>query len=174
MSALDDAEDIPVEEWPETLRDETRIVRKQFEDMRARGFEFGLQFVGIHADKTRIVALAADLTGDARGKDMVFEMMKQLVAGGCVEVMLAAEAWMSDTKEGYAWRMANPDKPMELYEHRIEAMYVTHYSVRGDVLAMAKIENGHLGKFRVKKTLSFSGRFSNLFLRAQEKNAERN
>ena len=174
MASLDDADDTPVEDWPPTLLTETKIVAKMFRSMRNEGFEIGAQFVGIRPNGERWVHLMSDLMRDVRGKDMAAHAMAQFVSKGCEEAMLIAEAWMSDTSEGYAWRMANPDKAMEEYEHAREVLYITHYSIGGDVIAMAKIENGNLGRFRVKKKLTCSGRFSNLFLRAQELNRERN
>lgn len=174
MAKLDDAEDLPEEEWPPTLLIETKIARKMFRDMRLEGFEIGAQFVGIKKNGDRWVHLMQDLMIDFAGKDLVAAVMVDFISGGCEEAMFMAEAWMSDDSAGYAWRMANPDKPMKEYEHSIEILMITHYSISGDVMASAKIENGNLGKFRVKKVTSSSGRFSNLFLRAQEKNAKRN
>lgn len=167
------ADEIPVEEWPESLRMETRIVRKQFKDMRASGHQFGAQFVGVRADGSREVWMAQDLMRDYRGKNTVAALIVQLVVEGCIEVMFAAEAWMGEDAEAIKWREENPDKTMEQYSKRVEVLYVTHYSVKGDVMASAKIENGNLGKFRVKRG-SMSGRYANIFLRAQERTSRRN
>ncbi len=174
MASLDDADDMPVEDWPPTLLRETKVIARMFRKMRNEGLEIGAQFVGIRPNGERWVHLMQDLMRDAGTRDAAAYAMAQFVSNGCKEAMLTAEAWMSDTTEGYAWRVANPDKRMEEYEHAIEALFITHYSIGGDVMAMAKIENGNLGRFRVKKSLSTSGRFSNLFLRAQELNRDRN
>ena len=162
MASLDDAEDMPAEDWPPTLLTETKIMAKVFRKMRDDGFEIGAQFVGIRPNGERWVHIMQDLMRDAGTRDAAAYAMAQFVSKGCEEAMFTAEAWMSDTTEGCAWRMANPDKLMQEYEHAIEALFITHYSIRGDVIAMAKIENGNLGRFRVKKTLETSGRFSNL------------
>lgn len=174
MARLDDADDLPEKEWPPTLLSECRIMRKMFRDMRDKGFEIGAQFVGIRPNGNRWVHMLQDLMRDVGTKDVAAMIMTQFVSKGCEEALLTAEAWMSDTPEGYAWREANPDKPMEQYEHAIEVLMITHYSVSGDVFASAKIENGNLGKFRVKRMLQTSGRFSHLFLKAQKINRDRN
>ncbi len=174
MASLDDAEDMPAKEWPPTLLVETKIVAKMFRTMRDDGVEIGAQFVGIRPNDERWIYMLQDLMRDMGSKDVASHVMAKFISKGCKEALLIAEAWMSDTPEGYAWRVANPDKMMQEYEHAIEALFITHYSISGDTMAMAKIENGNLGKFRVKRALTTSGRFSNLFLRAQELNRDMN
>ena len=169
----DKADDLPVEEWPDSLKLECKLLRHTFKQMRRRGSEVAAMFVGIKPSGERWVYILQDLMRDGRGKDMVAEIMTDFISGGCKEAFMSCEAWWAEGDEALAWRQAG--KSLEKFPGRFEALMVTRYAVEGDLLASARISEGRkLGKFMVKKYASSSGRFANLFMKAQERNAEKN
>ncbi len=170
--------DVPRElkesEWPDELKRVLESARISFHN-HGEGLEDELQAM-IFAGRNVIAPLLDT-------KDELAELMIQLAEEGHEEICYLTEAWTVQMDRKKPKEMAQAmamSKEQQLHTHpdRVEILLVNYYSASKEIMARAEISKGEsgrsLGPWKVLLTPQRSGRFSNIFLKAQARKGDMN
>lgn len=163
---------IPREEWPEFLADVIKLVLETWEELGAED-QVPPAIFARTAEGRRVILDVRHLMSSPVGKRAIEVLMVGSVRAGAKELATAWEVWGVRGRAGEEMPDCLEDHP-----NREELLMVQYFTQGRELHCVAPITHSegcrHLGEFRAHEMRMTGGRFSNVFLKAQATQRDKN